>query len=250
MPGKMKGSRPEEQLVPITEAAKMVGLTVRSLHSMVERGIIEAIHPPKKGPKHFRVHDLAALAEARTKRSLDFNAVADLATQAYVTAKSNARRLDDLYYLLGFDTPILETSEEEVVALFVRAQEAKGHTRDLPAEAVHEWAGTLYSIDEKYLDLVIKHTATEEPWCAFIDLANAFITDMPADSFSSNPPLKSAYAYMSIARTNLRTVSYYFCRHRIGIAAAAKAFRNDESDPTAAIVRLMFPSMSTVFGSG
>jgi hypothetical protein len=243
---KLKGSRPQEQLVPIAEAAKLVGMTERTLHSMTERGVLEAIHPEKRGPKHFRMHDISALAELRLKK-MDLPTIADLAMQAYVTARANSRRVDDLYYLLGFDSPVLGTTEEEVIALYIRAQEAGACTRDLPAESVHEWAGIFYAVDEAYLELVLRHTGSDEPWKVFVDLANTFLSEMPTDSFSTNPPLKSAYAYLSIARTNLRTASYYFCRHRFGIATAGKVFRNDAADPIEGIVRLMFPPLSKVF---
>lgn len=243
----LKGSRPQEQLVPIAEAAKLVGMTERTLHSMAERGILEAVHPQRRGPKHFRMHDLSALAEIRLKK-MDLSTIADLAMQAYVASRSNARRVDDLYYLLGFDSPVLGTSEEEVVALYIRAQEAGTQSRDLPAESVHRWAGIFYSVDESYLELVSQHTGSDEPWKVFVDLANTFLSEMPTDSFSTNPPLKSAYAYLSMARTNLRTTSYHFCRHRFGIATAGKVFRNDASDPIEDLVRLMFPPLSKVFG--
>jgi len=247
MQRKVKGSRPQEQLVPLGQAAKIVGMTERTLHSMAERGVLEAFHPQKRGPKHFKMHDLSALAELRLKK-MDLPTIADMAMQAYVTARANARRVDDLYYLLGFDTPTLGTTEEEVVSLYVRAQDAIECTETMPAETVHEWAGIFYAIDEPYLELVQLHTASDEPWGAFTELANAFFSRMPTDSFSTNPPLKSAYAYLSIARTNLRTVSYYFCRHRFGMAIASKVFRNDASDPLEGIVRLMFPPMSKMFG--
>lgn len=243
-----KGSRREEDLVPFREAARMLNLVPTTLHKMASRGIIQPVYRNSGREKYFSQHDISALAEI-IERKIDMASVADIAMQAYVTAKSNDRRLDDLYHLLGFRRPKLGTTESEVIALFIRTQDTVNDMEPEDAELVHEWAGIFYSVDEAYLNLVHLHTGIEEPWVVFLNLANAFVNQMPAHSFSVNPPLKSAYAYLAMSRDVLRSASYYYCRVRVGAKRANEAFRHVD-DPIEDVIRLLFPPLSQVRRAG
>src|SRR5580658_3935726 len=121
---KNKGSRPEEQLVPLQRAASMLKIGKSTLQRMSRRGIIQPVYKEGGREGHFRMHDLSALAEA-LEMKIDLHTVADMAMQAFVTSKGTAKRVDDLYYLLGLGKADLGTTEEEVVALYVRVQEAR-----------------------------------------------------------------------------------------------------------------------------
>lgn len=240
---KNKGSRPREELVPIGRAASMLKVSTRTLHRMSRRGVLQALNMEGTRETHFRIHDISALAEVLQEgKILNLESIAELSMQAFVIARANERRLDDLYHLLGLNKPTLGVGEEQVIALFVRAQEGRKGLRDLQAEDVQDWAGILYAIDEAYLNLVQVHTACEEPWKVFLDLAHGMIEMMPVETFLVNPPMKAAYAYLAIARNNLRTVSYYYCRERLGASIANKVFRHAD-DPIESVCRLMFPTM-------
>jgi hypothetical protein len=249
---KNKGSRPQEELVPITRASRMIGVSTSTLHRMAKRGVLQPLFMAGSKLKYFRIHDVSALAETlqhgKERPLLDLESIAELSMQAVVLARANERRLDDLYHLLGLNKPTLEVSEEHIIALYVRAQEATKETRGLQAEDVYDWAGILYAVDESYLGRVQAHTACEEPWKVFMDLAHHLIERMPIGTLALNPSMKTAYAYLSTARNNLRSVSYYYCRQKLGISTASKVFRHAD-DPIEDVCRLMFPSMPDVFGA-
>lgn len=222
----------------------MLNISKASLQRYAKRGIIASFYIDSGRVRHFKMHDLSAFAESLEKQ-IDLRSVADISMQAYVTSKSNERRLDELYYLLGFDKPTLGTTEEEVIALHIRAQETIHITEYLEGKSVHEWAGVFYAIDEAYLNLVKIHTSSEEPWTTYLDLANKMIETMPTHLFATNQPLKSAYAYLATSRDNLRSAAYFSCRTAVGMRKANKAF-NHADDPIEDVIHLLFPPLSQV----
>lgn len=244
MPKKSKGSRPSEQLVSIGHASRMIGLSVETLHSMSRRGVIQPFYPTPSGGKHFRAIDLAALAEVRG-RKMDMAGAAELAMQAFVLARSNEKRIEDLYEAMGLEFPELNITEEAIVSLHIQAKDAFFHCLASDPESVREWAKTLYAINESYLELVRKYVGTEEPWKVFMDLGREMLIKVPKDSFPFNVDLQSAHGYLRIAYNNLRNVAYFFCRTYHGNNIAQQLF-NDAPDDVENVCRILFPDLSGV----
>lgn len=227
--------------IPFKTAAKMLGVTPGTIYRMVQQGALTAV--PRAGGRireqHFRTHDVAALAEARSKPR---KPAALLAEQAIALSKSNARRLDELCRVLGLDVAVLETSEEAIVALYLKAEEMqlgeRMRVRENPKEIL-EWARAIYAIDENYLSLVHHFTAIEEPWDVFLRLAQRLCEEAPHERFALHKELEHAYGYLEAARRSIRHVAFFYNRQK---TTRIKDARFDEKEDYAEpIIRLLFP---------
>lgn len=212
-----------EETVTQAEAARMLRVCISTMENFCKRGVLEPVYLTNSNRKHFRVHDVAALAEVR-RGTLDFSDVAALATRAFVIAKANEARLKEVLHLVGLKRVFLDTLPEEVGALYEKA--AQLSTREgLPSFAeLEEWAETLHSIDEAYLGLVGRYTASREPWKVFLDLANKWANDRPYSSATQSLEYRTAYDMLEASRRNLRAVSYMHCRAVEGKSTADNLF--------------------------
>lgn len=236
---KDKGRSPSEELVPIVAAARMLRLSVRTLHRMCVNGVLHPVYKTGNGAKYFPVAEIAALAEIVGKK-LDLDDVAVLAMRALVTAKANERRFEDLLRSLGLKRRVLGTTADEVAMLYEQALHALEVPRQPTIDELEDWSGAFYAIDEAYLALVEKATASPEPWKVFLDLANLMAKERPFAFYESVPTLRSAYDYLEAARRNLRIVSFMYCRERHGISTADKLF--GKGDLPDQILSVMFSS--------
>lgn len=229
-------------IIPAKTAAKMLGVTRSTVQWMMRQGMLTAVPHPKSRPqeRYFRVHDVAALVEARSKPR---GRAAVLAEQAIMLSKSNARRLDEICHVLGLDVAVLETSEEAIVALYLKAEEMqllgeRDRIRENPKEIL-EWARAIYAIDESYLKLVHHFTAIEEPWDVFLSLAQRLSEEAPFARFALHKDLEHAYGYLEAARRNIRHVAFFYSRQK---TTRIKDARFDkEEDYAEPILRLLFP---------
>jgi hypothetical protein len=218
-----RGRSPSEDLVSLPTAARMLGVTARTIHLMCRQGLLDPVYKKPRGPKHFPVNEVAALAEVRHKK-MDLPAVAALSMRAFVIAKANERRLDELFRLLGLRRKVLGTTTTEVVEVYEKAAAALEVERMPLIHELEDWAATFFAIDEAYLRLVISCTASEEPWKVFLDLATKYANNRKFEYFDAVPELRAAYDQLEAARRNLRMVAYMFCRETKGVSLANTVF--------------------------
>lgn len=217
------GRSPSEDLVSMSTAAKMLGVCVSTVEKMARNGILQPVYKNRRGPKHFPVQEVAALAEIRHQK-MDLPSVAMIAQRALVIAKANERRLDELFRILGLRRKVLDTNATEVVALYENACKTLSIGRHPTVDELEEWAGVFYGIDETYLRLVGQHTASQEPWKVFLDLANQLSARRAYECFDAVPELRLAHDALEAARRHLRMVAYMFCRETRGVRAANDLF--------------------------
>ncbi len=229
-------------LVTTAEAAKMLGLDVTTFRSMVRRGMIHPAHGKGAGGSSlFALSDIAALADLRFQ-NLDLATVATMAMRALVLSRNNEKRLNHVTNLLGLNVPSLGTTESEVIALFIEAQDLVQEDEELTAAEAHRWAGIFYAMDEAYLRLVAHYGSTNEPWEPFLALAQKLCENAPRAVFSFNKELESAYAYLEAGRRHLRTVVYFYFRAKNGARAADASFLEMDGSIDAEIAGLLFRS--------
>lgn len=214
---------PSEELVSVRTACRMLGVAPRTLDAMVRQGTIDAVYTGPRATRKFAVHEVAALAEIR-HRKMDLPQTAALAMRAFVTAKANERRLDELFKILGLKRIVLETTTTEVVSLYEKAQLALDTERMPTIGELEEWAGIFYAIDESYLRLVQQCTASEEPWKLYLDLSTKYANGRKYEYFDAVPELRAAYDQLEAARRHLRVVAYMFCRETKGVSLANSLF--------------------------
>lgn len=218
-----QGRSPSEDLVSLPTAARMLRVTARTVHAMCRQGLLDPIYKEGRSLKYFPVQEIAALAELRQQK-MDLPAVATIAMRAFVTAKANERRLDELFRILGLKRKVLETTATEVASVYEQAIKATDIDRMPTIHELEDWAGTFYAIDEAYLRLVAQCTASEEPWKVFLDLATKLANNRKWEYFNAVPELRAAYDQLEAARRHLRIVSYMFCRESKGVQLANNLF--------------------------
>lgn len=226
--------------ISAAEAAKLLGVDLRTLRTMARRGLIQPLPTSRGTTLVFSIHDVATLIELRGQK-LDLAAVTSLAMRAYVASKSNERRLALISDLLGLNRTTLETDEAGVVSLFLEAQDTDPLTVHSP-EALRRWASILFSIDEAYLRIVEHHTGSPEPWRPFFGLAQG-ISAAPGPRGLRRKEVEAAFLYLDTARRHLRTVMYVYYREKYGIRAADRAF--PEMEPRgvdAELAAILYPA--------
>jgi hypothetical protein len=234
-----KGSRPLDKIIGISQAAKMLQVQERVVRSFCKRGVLTKIQGTSNKDYHVLIHEISALAEViHSKTSLA--EVASIAMQAHVRARRAEKQLDELFNLMGWNRSILGLSEEDVITLWTQAAYGMEVTPSEEKE-VRKWADIFFGIDEGYLGLVMKHTASSEPWKLFMDLAQKMSDEAPRSEFSKDPSLQFAYAYLEASREHLRQASYLFCRQQFGFKPANEVFRDGKVDPTERVIQLLYP---------
>ncbi len=220
---KSKGRSPTEELVSIEVASRMLRVSHWTIHKWCRDGRMQPVYKEANGKKHFPIQEIAALAEVLHQK-ITLPEVAAIATRALATALANERRLDELFRVLGLRRKVLSTESSEVLALYARAQQCLENDQPTSYEELEDWATTLFAIDEAYLSLVQKETASDEPWHVFLTLANKLDVNKTFDLSQSAPEFRIAYQTLNGARMHIRQVAYMFCRHHHGSRVASKAF--------------------------
>lgn len=205
------------------EAAELLGVHYHTVGRYAKRGILSPVYLNGDLRQYYDVHAVAALSEVVRGggKALDLDAIATLATRAFVISKANEARLEELFRLVGLKRKPLGTTLEEVGELCEHAVHL--NSSDVPSLLeLDDWTTTLHSIDEAYLDLVHRYTASREPWKMFLDLANRWSAQRNLSD--ETPDAKNVYNALEAARRNLRAVAYLYCRKVEGPSVADRLF--------------------------
>lgn len=192
------------------EAAEMLGVGRRQFRRILDAG---SLHPMEGGKELFRAEEVAGLLEARLKQH-DLASITIVALQALALARSQAKRLDEVGTILGFDVAQLPMDPDNVTSTYVRAVEAARST-EMTMDDVLEWARILRSVDENYLKMVAEYTADPEPWQPFYSLAMHLLELIGG---------KGPVVIVRAAADTVRQVSYFYVRKAIGPRAAESMF--------------------------
>lgn len=224
------------KLLTPQEAARLLKIDSRSVHKLVQGGLLSAQYVKNhqgQASRRIPLNEVTALIDLDVKE-LTLPRVANLALRAFVHARDVGRRLGDLEYLLGIHTENLPTDEKGVVALCVEAQ---GLVDDpilvIDDTLAMKWARIFYAFTEEYLGLIHNFTASEEPWKVFMDLGDR-IAELGKDV---SPTVVS---YLVAARRQLRTVAYFYLRKLKGAKLAGALFPETEGGVDEEILGLLF----------
>lgn len=217
-----------EDLLTFAQTAEQLKVTRRHLGHMVRRGYIQ---PAKVGryrkDSRFRQEDVNAVLAMR-RRGIDLPKLAHIAAQAHSLSLSNAAKLDKLCAFLGLENNRLQTDDESVFMLHMKAHDTlKLQLSDLHASAVMEWASTFNGFDEAYLQIIEGYTNDQSPWSLYLELANRMMAEQNTKPEAN---LKFAYACLDAARRHLRHVSYFYVMNRMGERVANELFVSSAVD--------------------
>lgn len=228
-----------DDLITAKEAAESLGVSTAMIHKMTTRGLLSPIDFGKKRIKYFRRTEVAAVASLRLTR-LDLATVANAAIRALALAQMNERRLEEISAVLGFQAMPLNLEEQEVVALFIRVQDALDKEGPPSAEEVRGWAKLFLQITEEYFRVVALHTASAEPWKPFMLLGEKLAEEAPRKQFATDPALASSYSFLEVARRHLRHTAYFYLRNGQGAPTANKRLPNVEGGIDELMIGLLF----------
>jgi excisionase family DNA binding protein len=223
-----------------TDAARMLGVTTRTIRRMARNGVLVPIRDGKK--VCYRYDDLAAASSVFASGGThDLMGVMLVASKALASARRAESALEKLSTVLGIDIPKLPTERDEVISLVERIKHAL--QQNLPHHAtekdVLEWARVFYGVTEEYLELVGFVTGSQEPWRYFILLAQEFAEQTPVD-LRFKQDLARVYAYMEAARRHLRNAAYFHARAKGGRRFADKFFPDASIDVHERIINYLF----------
>ena len=230
-----------KELITAKEAAELLGITAGMVRKLARSGLLS---PTLKndGKKFRQFYDRSEISVLMGLRATKMNLpeVANTAVRALALAQINERRIDEVRSMLGMDIVPLSVEEQDVLLLYMKAQDARSEDRQPGAEEITSWARTLLSITESYLRVVSLHTGDEDPWKDFMLLADKWLGDAPREQFSTNRVLQAAYSLLEIGRRHLRQVAYFYSRSQHGRDAAGLKFPNVEGGVDEVLIGLLF----------
>jgi DNA-binding transcriptional MerR regulator len=219
MAGSHMGSiRDEGAVVPLADAAGMLGVHERTVRQWVRRGVLRPLYRGKR--LFFALPDVTALADLGGER-LSLDALAKLAHVADARSRSVELRVRELYDVLGLSRAELDRSEAAVLECFDDATDALESDDALTSPQRRQWADRFFGIDEGYLQLVERFTRCAEPWRVYIDLGTRLAAEARAVEGGG---IATELRYLDAARAHLRHVGYFYCRASRGQTVAKAVF--------------------------
>lgn len=218
------GSRNPDDYVSAAGAAQELGVTTRTIHDLVKRGVLHPHHRQGRRALFFLKEDLHHFLAAKKDTGTDLWQVKSIALAALSSARRAEMRLAEIYERLGMEVEVLGRDSSSVRSLYATAQtNAQSQLSD--TDWLKFWAGTFFAMDEAYLALVEHEVGSDEPWKVFMDFASAIVASALKNSHVALLP---AFRYFQAARDHLRYVSYMYCRQRHGRQITAKVFDSRE----------------------
>jgi excisionase family DNA binding protein len=211
------GRQPPDDYIDRTEAARILGVSVRTLDTWVHKNLIVP-HSFTGNKVRFLRSDVFSLLQAGGDRHFDLAQVKTLALAALATARRNEQRMVELYAHLGMEILPLPRDEHSIRALYADVRLGVEPTRVHDTDWLQFWINAFFAIDEVYLELVTHLTGDREPWKVFHDFANAILHELAKSTAGRAPRVFRA------SRDHLRYVSYMHCRRMQGPKAAGVVF--------------------------
>jgi len=224
--------------VSTREAAKILGVTTRTLFNLSRQGLLRPTWKGKK--KFFDRGDLLAFMKVFNGKT-DWSSIAALAMRAYIKAEANERKLEEISDLLGLGMFTLEADDVSVKHFYDDVCERNGQDPTVLSSEAMLLAKRCLALTEEYLQVVARVTGSNEPWRPFIETLQHLCENAPRRYFTHDLELAAAYGYLEAARRHMRPLAYFYVRRTNGCRVADQAF-GTQPDYAAPILRAMFPS--------
>lgn len=224
--------RPLDGWTGRTEAARLLGVTVRTLALWTRQGLLTPRFIGDKREMHYALSDLQMLRLARSDKNTDVWHVKALALQALSTAKSTELRLLEVFDHLGLNGVALDRGEEGIRAICNELTNGWTIAQLLDPSWVRYWGGVFFATDEVYFALVHSALGDDEPWKRFMDFANDVTRGALVEveeSTRASDELRVAYKYFQAGARHLWYVGYMHCRRRHGRRVADVVFDGSHS---------------------
>lgn len=226
-----------QTLLPLSDAAKLLGIKPHTLRDLARRGHIRAYPGATRTEQLFSPDQIEAYDEVR-KKYLDLAEIAAIARQAFVTTRALEREVERLRSFIGVRRAMPRLDPESVVAKHTEVEEALNLERFFQADEIWNWACFFYGIGEEYFEAVAEHTSEKtEPWQPYLNLSERIIQVMPPSIIDAQ--LQEAYGYFAVARQALKTSAYFYIRNKYGQRMAGKLFP-EAGDELVAPVSMFF----------
>lgn len=209
------------------DAARLLGVTVRSLELWCRQGLLVSSSFEGTREKFYRNTDVHLLLAARADKNCDIWMVKAIALQALAAARITEVRVAQVFDLLGLNVVPIHRDDASIAALACEMEEAPSRMQLRDVAWVRYWGGTFFAIEDTYLELAGHVLKDEEPWRRYIEFANRIFEAAHAEvaeSLETNEALRLAYNYLRAAKTHLMQAGYLHCRRKYGRRTADGVF--------------------------
>ncbi len=218
------------ELINTQAASVLLGVSTDMVYRLARRGDLTPRYPQGRGlnvPKHFHPEEVSALVAERERDDFDVKKLSSRVAQAHALARSLERRIELLESMLGRRAWPLPTDEEEVIALYARAQDEQQKPAT-SVSAIMEWARILVAMGNEFLDLTEAYTGDPDCWRAYTYMVDIMLIEAPVERLNFDRELEAAYGYLDVGRRNLRAAAYFFIRSRHGSHVANQQLDAEE----------------------
>lgn len=211
--------------VPTAEAAKLLGVTTRSLTNYTAQGLLWP-ESGKGSAKLYYVDELSALREA-LDNDQGLQNLALRVTRNEALVRTLTKRMADVEAVLGFDLPILSYEKEDVLAEYWRAEDlARNPVHQV--DVIRDFVKTLLAIQEEFLHLVELYSEDREPWRVFLEAADALQDHGPETDWLNREEVYAAQTQLHVARNMFEQRAIQYLRRRDGERATNRSFPKAE----------------------
>lgn len=225
------GREPLGEYVGRKEAARLLGINVRTVTLWTRQGLLSPRLLGDKRELRYRRDELQMLRLARADKNTDVWQVKALALQALATARATELRLMEVFDHLGLNAVALDRDPESIRRLYDELEHDLAHSDLRDPSWMRLWGGRFFAMDEVYLELVEDTCRSDEPWKRFMDFSNAVLRAAPkvADAIAASTELQLAYKYFEAGSRHLWYLGYMLCRRIYGRCVADTVFDGSRS---------------------
>lgn len=214
-------------LISLTEAAKILGVSKKQVQRKVSGGLLKAHYLGRY--TLFNPNDVYELSELENS-GLSFTQIALMAKKAHMSAIRSERIVDRLIALLEFDYPIISLDKADVVSLHIRTEDALKQVTSYSLKEVTEWTRVFLAIGEEYFEAIAEYTKSEEPWEPYVKLAQKISLDAPREDILHDREVRIIYGCLSKARTSVRQTAFFYIQSKFGMSIARRLFPESKAD--------------------
>lgn len=215
------------------QVASILDVSAVTVRRMSRSGFFSA--ELQNGEWKYCREEVIATLDSEKRRPIDIQLTA---SRALAIAERLDRQLQLVTRYLGLDAPMLGTTEDDVVALYIRVEEALEEKLHFTAEETYDWARIFFAMSPEYLELVYRHTRNATPWRPFLDLARFLFEKAAAAEVGRD--LRAASAYVHSARNHLMAITHVYLQPKMSERTAHQKFPELKEDPDEPILLGLF----------
>jgi phage terminase Nu1 subunit (DNA packaging protein) len=236
--------RSVDELLTTSQASKILGVTVKQVRNLINRGVLIAQSREGKTATstfHVRLSDVLIAKGTRRRRAgrkLSGYDAALMAKQAFAEVRAMRSEFERLKFGMGLRIQGLDFSELGVQEVLAKIEHALTEIpRALTPFEVWQWARLFYSIGEEYFEIVEQHTGDKEPWKNFLALGQKLVKEAPR---FYDKEIEMAYGFLALSRTIMRQAAFFYVRNKYGRRVSGKMFPETADEIVSPVILMAY----------